>query len=117
VAIHASIGLAAGFASMIGNAAGPIFWIYLISRKLGKSEFMGTSAWFFFLINLVKLPLQILIWGNITAQNTLPSIMMIPVILGGAFAGTLIIKYINDQPFNYLVLAMALLAALNLIFR
>lgn len=117
IVFHAMIGIAAGFSSMIGNAAGPIFWIYLISRNLGKSEFMGTSAWFFFLMNLTKLPLQILVWQNITIRNLAPSILIIPVILAGAYAGTFIIKHINEKPFRYLVLGMALMASLNLIFR
>ncbi len=115
--LHAFIGIAAGFASMVGNAAGPIFWIYLISRRLSKAEFMGTSAWFFFLMNAVKLPLQILVWNNITTRNIVPSILIIPVILVGAYAGTLMIKHINEKPFRYLVLGMAMLASLNLIFR
>jgi uncharacterized membrane protein YfcA len=115
--VQAAIGIAAGFSSMIGNAAGPIFWIYLISSNLGKSAFMGTSAWFFFLMNIAKLPLQILVWNNITARNIVPSIMVIPVILGGAYTGTLIIRHINEKPFRYLVLGMAMLASLNLIFR
>jgi hypothetical protein len=115
--LHAFIGVAAGFASMIGNAAGPIFWIYLISRKLGKSEFMGTSAWFFFLMNIIKLPLQIFVWQNITISNLAPSILIIPVILIGAYLGTLLIKHINEKPFRYLVLGMAMISSLNLIFR
>jgi hypothetical protein len=115
--LHAFIGVAAGFASMIGNAAGPIFWIYLISRKLGKSEFMGTSAWFFFLLNIIKLPLQIFVWQNITISNLAPSILIVPVILIGAYLGTLLIKHIKEKPFRYLVLGMAMISSLNLIFR
>jgi uncharacterized protein len=114
--VHAIIGIAAGFASMIGNAAGPIFWIYLIACKLDKSQFMGTSAWFFFLMNAMKLPLQILVWNNITIRNLAPSILIIPVILAGAYAGTFIIKHINEKPFRFLVLGMSMIAALKLIF-
>ncbi|MDX9959607.1 MAG: sulfite exporter TauE/SafE family protein [Spirochaetia bacterium] len=115
--LQAVIGTAAGFSSMIGNAAGPIFWIYLISCNLGKSSFMGTSAWFFFMMNATKLPLQILVWNNISARNIIPSIMVVPVILGGAYAGTFIIKHINEKPFRYLVLGMAMVASINLIVR
>jgi hypothetical protein len=78
---------------------------------------MGTSAWFFFIMNLTKLPQQIFVWQNITSRNLGPSLLIIPVILAGAYAGTLLIKHINEKPFKYLVLGMALLASLNLIFR
>jgi uncharacterized protein len=30
--------------------------IYLLTARLAKYEFMGTSAWFYCLINLIKLP-------------------------------------------------------------
>ena len=36
--------------------------IYLLAARLAKYEFMGTSAWFYCLINLIKLPLQLLSW-------------------------------------------------------
>ena len=52
------MGLVAGFGTMVGNAAGPVMTIYLISRGLRKQEFIGTSAWFFFIVNLSKLPIM-----------------------------------------------------------
>ena len=56
---YALAGIATGFTSMIGNAAGPIFSVYLLTMNFKKNDFMGTTAWFFFLINLTKVPLQI----------------------------------------------------------
>lgn len=45
------IGAVAGFATMIGNVAGAVMGVYLLSKKLPKNEFVGTGAWFFLLIN------------------------------------------------------------------
>jgi len=42
------LGILAGFATMIGNAAGGIMSIYLLAKKLPKEWFVGTAAWFFF---------------------------------------------------------------------
>ncbi len=113
--IYALTGIATGFASMIGNVAGPIFWIYLIAKKFNKNKFMGTVAWFFFILNIVKLPLQILVWKNITYQNFFPVIIVSPLIILAAFSGTFIIKKIKEKPFRYLVIIMTGLAAINLI--
>ena len=110
----ALIGVMLGFASMVGNAAGPILWIFLISREVKKTGFMGTSAWFFFTMNIIKLPLQIFVWDNITVRTVVPAVAVIPVILGAAYAGTWIIRKIKEKPFRYVVLGMTLLAALNL---
>ena len=51
-----STGFLAGFATMIGNLAGPIANIYFLAMRLPKNEFIGTAAWLFFIINVFKLP-------------------------------------------------------------
>lgn len=45
-------GMASGFATMIGNAAGPIFSLYLLAKGAKKNNYMGTFAWFFLIVNL-----------------------------------------------------------------
>ena len=112
--IYALTGIATGFASMIGNVAGPIFWIYLIAKKFNKNKFMGTVAWFFFILNIVKLPLQILVWKNISFQNFFPVIIVSPLIILAAFSGTFIIKKIKEKPFRYLIIIMTGIASINL---
>lgn len=114
-AIYVVIGIAVGFASMVGNSAGPIFWIYLAARSLNKLEFMGTSALFFFIMNITKLPLQVFVWNNIKWENLFPVLLMIPVILLSAWAGTFIIKRINERAFKYIVIIMIFASALNLL--
>ncbi len=116
IILYAFIGTAVGFASMVGNSAGPIFWIYLIARSMKKTEFMGTSALFFFIMNITKLPLQIFVWDNIRSATLIPALIMIPVIIGSAFAGTIIIKRINEKVFKYIVIVMIFAAAIRLMF-
>ena len=52
----AFMGVTGGFATMIGNVAGPIFAIYLLALRLDKKSYIGTTAWFFFIINLSRFP-------------------------------------------------------------
>ena len=40
------MGILGGFATMIGNVAGPVFAIYLLAMHLPKNNFIGTGAWF-----------------------------------------------------------------------
>lgn len=112
---YALTGVACGFTSMIGNAAGPILSIYLLARGFKKNDFMGTAAWFFLIINLTKVPLQVFFWHNITLKTTVLVIGMIPAITLGAFAGILVIKKINEKMFRYMILAMTAIAAIKLI--
>lgn len=112
--IYATTGILAGFATMIGNAAGPIFTIYLLAMDLKKEGFMGTAAWFFFIVNLIKLPLQFLVWHNIPVKSFLLTGSMLPFIALGAFLGIVILKRINEILFRYVLLAMTAIATLRL---
>ena len=71
-------GLLAGFGTTVGNAAGPVMSIYLVGQRLGKQEFLGTSAWLFFLVNLSKLPLFLTL-GMITTQTLKLDALVIPM--------------------------------------
>ncbi len=112
--VYILTGIACGFTSMIGNAAGPILSIYLLAMGFKKNDFMGTAAWFFLIINLTKMPLQIFFWHNITLQTTFLALGLIPAITLGAFLGILVIKKINEKMFRYIILAMTAIAAVKL---
>ncbi|ROR31567.1 hypothetical protein EDD66_101184 [Mobilisporobacter senegalensis] len=108
-------GILTGFTTMIGNAAGPIFSIYLLAMGLDKNKFMGTMSWSFFIINIMKLPFQIFFWNNITPTTILVGICLIPVIAVGAILGSIFIKRINEKIFHKLILFMTAVAALRLL--
>ena len=55
----AGYGVSAGFATTVANAAGPVMNLYLLARRLPKHDFVATGAWFFFVVNLVKLPIYV----------------------------------------------------------
>lgn len=107
-------GISAGFATMIGNAAGPISSIYLLASGLKKNEFIGTVAWFFLIVNLTKVPLQVFFWKNISPGMALTAVVLFPLIASGVLAGTKIINKINDRIFRYLVIGMTAAAAVRL---
>lgn len=108
------VGVLSGFASMIGNAAGPIFGIYLLALGFKKNNYMGTNAWFFFIVNLTKLPMQIFIWHNISIRSVTMTAVVLPMIILGAILGYYILKKINEKFFRYLVITMTGIAALKL---
>ena len=112
---YALAGIITGFTSMIGNAAGPIFSIYLLTMNFKKNDFMGTTAWFFFLINLSKVPLQILFWHNISLKTVFLTASMVPAIAIGALLGMLMIKKINEKGFRYIIMGMTAIAAIRLL--
>jgi uncharacterized protein len=98
------MGFTGGFATMIGNAAGPVFTLYFLSMRLPKKEFIGTSAWLFFILNTGKLPLQVLVWKNITIASLIPGLVAIPVIALGMWSGIRIVHLFPENVYRYFVI-------------
>lgn len=110
----ASLGLLGGFATMIGNAAGPVMALYLLSMRLPKNMFIGTGAWFFFIVNLSKVPLHIWSWHTITWRSFQLDLLIIPAIAAGAFLGIWLVKLLPERIFRIIVIVTTLLSALFL---
>ena len=109
-------GIMGGFSTMIGNAAGPIMGVYLLSMNFYKKTFIGTTAWFFFIVNVFKLPLQIWGWHNITLQTLGFNLMLLPAIALGAFAGIRIVKLMHESAYRWFIVAATFLSAIALLF-
>jgi uncharacterized membrane protein YfcA len=112
----ALIGLAGGFTTMIGNAAGPVMTIYFLSLRMNKYDFISTGAWLFMILNLTKLPLQIFFWKATTTTTLAFDAAMIPAIIAGALLGIWAIKRIPEKPFRYIVMVLTAVAAGKLFF-
>ena len=109
-------GLLGGFSTMIGNAAGPIMAVFLLAMNLPKNSFIGTGAWFFLIINLVKWPFHILIWKTITWSSFQLNLVAIPAIALGILIGIRIVKLIPEREFRYFIMIMTFVAAMRLLF-
>lgn len=114
--IAVGTGFSAGFTSMLANAAGPIMNIYLLVMKLPKQAFIGTSAWFFLLINYVKLPLMYFGAGSITTESLKMNAALIPAVLIGGVLGIKAVRYIPEDKFKRAVQFLVFAACLKLIF-
>jgi uncharacterized protein len=108
------LGLLGGFATMMGNAAGPVMALYLLSMRLPKNSYIGTGAWFFFIVNLSKMPLHIWSWKTITWHSFSLDLLMIPTIAAGAFLGIWLVRLLPEKFYRVLVIATTLLSALLL---
>ncbi len=109
-----AMGLAAGGATMLANAAGPILALYCVAVLLPKWELVGTTAWLFLLINVFKLPFSVGL-GLVHAQTLLLGAALIPAIGVGLFAGRWLTDRLPQRVFDGLLLVFAGLAALRLI--
>lgn len=110
----ALLGIAAGFTTTIGNVAGPLMSLYLLSLGFDKHRFMGSMACFFLIINCLKIPIFVFS-DMITPESLLMSLQFIPGILLGAAAGRWIFLRIPQKPFQLAVQILAGAAAVRLL--
>jgi len=111
----AVMGVLGGFATMIGNVAGPSFAIYMLAMNLPKNAFIGTGAWFFLIVNFFKFPLQVWVWNNIGWKTIIMDLIMLPAIALGAFLGIWIVRKIPDKTYRTFVIIVTVLSAFLLL--
>lgn len=111
----ASMGVLGGFATMIGNVAGPIFAIYLLAMHLPKNSFIGTGAWFFLIINFSKFPLHIFVWKTINWDTLTLDVILLPGIAIGAFLGIWLVKKLSENIYRTAVIIVTALSAFLLL--
>lgn len=107
-------GVLAGFTTMVANAAGPVMLLYLLSVGLPKLAFIGTGAWFFMLVNLLKVPFSLKL-GLINQNSLLTDAVLLLPMVPGALLGPVILRHINQKVFEWMVLVLTTLAALRLV--
>ena len=111
----AIFGLLGGFTTMIGNAAGPVMSVYLLSMRKEKMEYIGINAWFFLVVNLLKVPLQAFVWDNITWDSLQLNLVMLPVIGIGSLVGIRIVKLLPEKIFRRFIQIVTILSVILMI--
>jgi len=105
-------GVSAGFATTVANAAGPVMNLYLLTQRLPKDTFVATGAWFFFVVNLTKLPIYGW-YGFFSRASVAFDVLMIPAVVIGAMAGRWLLGSIPQKLFDTAVFA---LTAVSVVF-
>ncbi len=115
---HPAVGWLAGWTggvtTMVANAAGPIMAIYLLACRLPKMELVWTGAWFFFVVNVSKVPFSAAM-GLVNARSLLLTAILVPIVVIGAVFGKWQLAHINQALFEALLIAFTCLAALRLL--
>ncbi|MFT4834646.1 MAG: putative membrane protein YfcA [Flavobacteriaceae bacterium] len=110
------LGILGGFTSMVGNLAGSVMALYLLSMRFPKNQYIGTTAWFFMILNWFKIPFHVFVWKTITLDSFLLDLTTIPLVGLGAFLGITIVKKIPELYYRWFIIATTALAALVMIF-
>lgn len=114
-------GTSGGFATFVSNSAGPVMNTYLVGLGLGKQQQVGTSAWFYFILNLSKIPfyLALMAWTSggafFTGESLLWNLCLVPAVIVGVYLGRWMLPKIRQETFVILVLVLSGLGGLKLL--
>ena len=112
-----SMGLLAGFTTMIGNLAGAFSNIYFLAMRLPKNNFIGTAAWLFFIINAFKVPFHIWTWETMNSTSLQISLQLVPFVLIGLVAGVFLVKKIENDSYRKLILLFTAIGGVAILFN
>jgi uncharacterized membrane protein YfcA len=111
------MGTMAGFATMIGNLAGPFTNVYFLAMRVPKHVFIGSLAMLFFLVNVFKVPFHIWSWKTITYHTFHINLALVPGLVIGLLAGIRIIEAIPEKLFRWLILTLTAGGAIFILMR
>ncbi|MER7176730.1 sulfite exporter TauE/SafE family protein [Streptomyces mesophilus] len=111
-----SYGVLGGFTTMVANAGGPVMSLYLISSGFQKLGFLGTSAWFFLIVNTSKVPFSVGL-GLIDWQSLLLDAALVLFVVPGAWLGRKCVDRIDQLLFERLVIGATVLGGIQLLVR
>lgn len=108
-------GTTAGVTTMMANAAGPVMTLYFLTVALPKIQFVATAAWYFTIVNLVKVPFSYSL-GLINFSSLSFNLALTPFVVAGLFLGRSLLGRLKQNIFEHLLMVLTILAALHLIF-
>lgn len=113
-AVLAAAGWLAGFTTMVANSAGPVTTVYLLLSGLLVLQFMGTAAWLYLIVNLVKLPFSLAL-GLIGPGAVRLDLALAPLVLLGGLVGAVLVRRFSQELFEKVVLGLSAVSAVLLL--
>ena len=104
----------AGFTTMVANAGGPVTSMYFLACRYPVKAFLGTTAWFFFLVNLVKLPLSVSA-GLVNPATLTLGALCAPIVIVSALAGRRLADRMDQRVFEPIIIVLTIVSALPLL--
>ena len=108
-------GAVAGFASFVSHSGGPPFLVYTVPQKLPSTVYAGTSAIFFALVNLMKVP-PYLGLGQFSRDNLTVSATLLPLAVASTLAGVWLVRRLPAEKFYRLVLVATFALGVKLVY-
>lgn len=108
-------GAVAGFTSFVSHAGGPPAAVYLLSKKLSKTQFQATTVLVFWVVNIAKfIPYSFL--GMFTLQTGIANVVLAPFALFGAWLGVKAHQLVPERLFFTLTYILLVVTGTKLVW-
>ena len=88
--------------------------MYFLAARFPVQAFLGTSAWFFAVVNASKLPFSFGL-GLITPQGAVTALLLVPVVLAAAFVGRAFARRVDQRLFDRIVIVLTVIGSVSLL--
>jgi len=108
-------GTVAGFTSLIANAGGPPFQVYVMPQRLPRDSFVGTGVIFFAVVNWIKVPPFIAL-GLFKRGDLLTAAVLLPLAIVSTWAGVKLVRRVPAERFYRLIYGLLIVVGTKLIW-
>jgi uncharacterized membrane protein YfcA len=107
-------GAMSGFTSTLCQAGGPPFQMYVLSRKLAKMKFVGTTAFFFATVNALKV-VPYFALGQFSTKGIGTSAVLLPLAMATNMLGFWAVRVTPQDLFYKITMALMFLISIELL--
>jgi uncharacterized membrane protein YfcA len=109
------LGIAAGFTSHVAHAGAPPFQLWVMPMKLPRDILVGTTAIFFAIINVLKLPGY---WalGQFDGSALPTAAALAPVAIASTVAGVWLVRRVPHEPFEKAIYLLMIAVGIKLVW-
>ena len=108
-------GAVSGITSFISHTGGPPFQIYTLPLRMAPSVYAATTAFFFAIVNTMKL-VPFFFLGTLSVNNLELSAILVPVGLMGVALGVYLVRRISANAFYTIAYILILLLGLKILY-
>lgn len=108
-------GALSGFTSQVAHAGGPPFQVWILSRGLPRDRLVGTTAWYFAIVNVIKAPFFAGL-GLLHRETLTVAAALAPLAIAATLIGVWLVRRMPADRFYGVIYGLMFAAGAKLIY-
>lgn len=115
-ALGVALGFASGFTSQVAHAGQPPFQMWVLPKGFSPSVLVGTTAIFFAVINLAKIPAYLAL-GQFTHENLMAAAVLAPLAIVSTLLGVWLVRRVDAERFITIIYVLMIVVGVELLYK